>query len=95
MRATITPDTKVTVSFVALVFGAVYWLIMLGARVEAQERRQTESSAEILRRLDEHSDSLKAILNEQSDSSQAIAAIDARVALLVKWSEFKQDKSNR
>lgn len=88
-------ETRVTVSLLCAVFGAGYWLIMLGARVDAAEQRtmrvekvHDDSNDEIVKRLDD-------IAEQQTSMAIDVAAIQARVGVLLEWSDIKRKRTNQ
>ncbi len=90
----LTPSTRVTLSLVATVAGAAYWVVGLSARIDASEYR-------VARMETEHAQLQQSIiqsLHEQSDQLTSlgidVAGIEARLALLVEWTDMKRKRAN-
>ncbi len=83
-------ETKVTVSLLCTVFGAAYWLVMLGARVDATERSLNDVKSDKADTQKDIADRLRDIAQQQMSMSVDIAGIQARVALLIEWNDIKR-----
>lgn len=87
--------TRITAGAVVSCFGAVYWLITLGSRVDAAELRASRAERETLELKDTIIKRLDDINDAQIKMSVDIAGIEARLALLVEWTDLNRKRSNQ
>lgn len=92
---TLTPQTRVTLSMVAAAATFAYWLIGLAQRIDAAELRaarveteQVELKQVIVQSLHDQSDQLSSL-------SVDVAGIEARLGLLIEWSDMKRKRTNQ